>query len=99
MSKFVRWSLVDFYERNSRYRLHDLARIFAAKSLQKEDGEAVHAMALQRYFLRYLNVLSKAHDFYEKGGDDIILGLEILDRELANIQFGQAWVEKNAKKM
>ena len=48
LSKLVRWSLVDFYERNSRYRLHDLARIFAAKSLLKEDGEAVHAVALQR---------------------------------------------------
>ena len=97
LSKLVRWSLVDFYERSSRYRLHDLARIFAEKSLLKEDGDAARAAALHRYFIRYLAVLSKAHDLYEKGGDSVALGLEILDRELANIQAGQAWVEKNAK--
>jgi len=97
LSKLVRWSLVDFYERNNRYRLHDLARIFAAKSLLKEDGEAVRSAAMKRYFVRYLNVLTKAQDLYEKGGNNIILGLEILDRELSNIQAGQAWIEKIAK--
>ena len=99
LSKLVRWSLVDFHENNDRYRLHDLARIFADKRLQKEDGEALHAMALQRYFVRYLNVLSKAHDLYEKGGDNIILGLKILDRELPNIQAGQHGSKKMPKKM
>jgi tetratricopeptide (TPR) repeat protein len=97
LSKFVRWSLVDFNEHNSRYCLHDLTRIFSAKNLLKEEGEAAYAAALQRYFIRYLNVLSKASELYERGEDNISLGLEILDRELANIQAGQAWAEKNAK--
>jgi len=97
LSKLVRWSLVDFYEHNNRYLLHDLARIFAAKSLLKEDGDAVRSAAMKRYFVRYLNVLTKAQDLYEKGGNNIILGLEILDRELSNIQAGQAWIEKIAK--
>ena len=97
LSKLVRWSLVDFYERESRYRLHDLTRIFAAKSLLEEEGETARSTALHRYFVRYLSVLLKAHDLYEKGGESTALGLEILDRELDNIQAGLAWAERNAK--
>ena len=97
LSKLVRWSLVDFQERKKRYLLHDLTRIFAYKRLLEEDGMAVHDMAQQRHFTRYLNILSQANDLYRRGGDKIILGLNILDGEWANIQAGQTWVEKNAK--
>lgn len=93
MSDLVKWSLVDFFYPESseygRYRLHDLARIFA--ELRLKPDELIDAQ--QRHANYYLKVLSDADDLYEEGGENILAGLDIFDREWANIKSGQAWTE------
>src|SRR5262249_47891775 len=87
LSELVRRSLALYEEKTGRYRLHDLARLFAGSRLseaeREEDG--------RRHAAHYRMVLAGAHDLYLKDGDGVTRGLELFDREWANIEAGQAW--------
>jgi tetratricopeptide (TPR) repeat protein len=93
LSDLVKWSLVDFIRHldsgEGRYRLHDLARIFAESRLESKENDD----ARQRHTKHYLKVLSDADDLYQKGRENILAGLMLFDREWANITEGQAWAE------
>jgi tetratricopeptide (TPR) repeat protein len=93
LSDLVRWSLVDFAaipdSENGRYRLHDLARLFAESCL----GGDELADAQQKHAKYYSKVLSQTDNLYQKGGMDLLAGLKLFDREWANIKIGQAWVK------
>ena len=93
LSDLVKWCLVDFSRPvdygEGRYRLHDLARLFAESRLESRDVED----AKQSYAKHYLKVLTDAEKLYDKGGKNILEGLMLFDREWANIKEGQAWAE------
>jgi tetratricopeptide (TPR) repeat protein len=93
LSDLVKWSLVNFICSvdlgEGRYRLHDLACIFAESRLESKE----HDDAKQRLIKHYLKVLSDAEKLYDKGGKNIREGLMLFDREWANIKEGQAWAE------
>ena len=94
LSDLVKWSLLDFIRSadsvKGRYRLHDLARIFAESRLEPTE----HHDAKQRHTKHYLKVLSESEKLYDKGGNNHILeGLILFDKEWENIRTGQAWVE------
>jgi tetratricopeptide (TPR) repeat protein/predicted phosphodiesterase len=93
LNDLVRWSLVDFAaipdSEEGRYKLHDLARLFAESCL---DGDEL-ADAQQKHAKYYSKVLSQAENFYEKGGTNLLAGLKLFDREWANIKIGQARVK------
>lgn len=88
LSNLVRWSLVLFDANTKRYRLHDLARLFAKSKLTVEelqDGQKRHAT-------HYLDVLRAADELYLEGGDALALGLVLFDLEWSNITAGHAWI-------
>jgi tetratricopeptide (TPR) repeat protein/predicted phosphodiesterase len=93
LSDLVRWSLVDFVpipnSEDGRYRLHDLARLFAESCL--EPGELVDAQ--QKHAKYYSKVLSQAENLYKTGEENLLAGLKLFDSEWANIKVGQAWVK------
>ena len=93
LSDLVRWSLVDFApipdSEDGRYKLHDLARLFAESCLERDEL----ADAQQKHAKYYSKVLSQAENLYEKGGTNLLAGLKLFDREWANIKVGQAWVK------
>jgi tetratricopeptide (TPR) repeat protein/predicted phosphodiesterase len=93
LSDLVRWSLVDFAEvpdsGEGRYKLHDLARLFAESCLDQEEL----ADAQQKHAKHYSKILSQADNLYEEGGTSILAGLNFLDREWANFKVGQAWIK------
>jgi tetratricopeptide (TPR) repeat protein/predicted phosphodiesterase len=94
LSNLVNWSLVTFIpsadpEKEGRYKLHDLARIFACSHLDSSQC----ADAQYRHSKHYLKVLSEADNLYAKGGRDILPGLQLFDKEWVNIKAGQAWAE------
>jgi tetratricopeptide (TPR) repeat protein len=93
LSDLVRWSLVDFAavpdSEDGRYKLHDLARLFAESRLERDEL----ADAQQKHAKYYSKVLSQADNLYEKGGTNVLAGLKLFDREWANIKVGQAWVK------
>jgi tetratricopeptide (TPR) repeat protein len=93
LSDLVKWSLVDFIRPVDfgvgRYRLHDLARLFAESRLESKERDD----AKQRHTKHYLKVLSDTEKLYNEGGKNILAGLMLFDREWANIKEGQAWAE------
>jgi tetratricopeptide (TPR) repeat protein len=88
LSDLVRRSLVLYDESTKRYRLHDLARLFADAKLGTEE----RAVGQKRFATHYRDVLAAANQLYLKGGDSLLRGLGLFDLEWGNIQAGHAWV-------
>ena len=91
LSELVRWSLVEYDSATERCHLHDLVRIFAASRLPA--GEK--STAEERHAEHFKYVLSASGEQYKQGGESILAGLALFDREWANIQAGWAWAERN----
>jgi tetratricopeptide (TPR) repeat protein len=90
LGELLAFNLVEWNETAGRYRLHDLARVFAESRLHeaaRDRGSRLHAQ-------HYQEVLSTANSFYLKGGDDIRCGLALYDLERMNIEAGQAWASE-----
>ena len=88
LSELVPLSLVEFLGAG-RYRLHDLARVFADLRLDNE----IRGSLQMRHAEYYKNVLSKIDELYIKGEKDAIAGRELFDKEWTNIKSGQKWSE------
>ena len=89
LGELIAASMLEWNESVRRYRLHDLARLFAGSRLgieERADGLRLHAT-------HYQTVLKAADDLYLKGGDAIRDGLMVFDLERRNIEAGQAWAE------
>ena len=90
LSDLVKWSLLDFSpSSNGRYKMHDLARLFAESHL----GSDMRTRSLELHCKYYLEVLSEARDIYFKGNENVLHALDLFDRERENILAGQAWAE------
>jgi tetratricopeptide (TPR) repeat protein len=92
LGDLMKWSLVEFSAETGRYRLHDLARLFAEARLA--EAEAGEVGAAQRRFARhYCTVLETCQSLYLEGNEAVLRGLALFDQEWSNIQSGQAWAE------
>ena len=85
-------SLVEWNETSDRYRLHDLARLFADAKLSAEE----RAVGQKRFATHYKDVLAAAKKLYLEGGESLLRGLALFDLEWGNIQAGHAWVAAQA---
>jgi tetratricopeptide (TPR) repeat protein len=92
LGELMATSLVEWNETSGRYRLHDLARLFADAKLSAEE----RAVGQKRFATHYKVVLATADDLYKKGGESLLHGLALLDLEWGNIQAGHAWVAARA---
>src|SRR5215204_2650063 len=81
-------SLVEWNETSDRYRLHDLAQLFADEKLSAEE----RAVVQKRFATHYKDVLAAAKELYKKGGESVLRGLAFFDLEWGNIQAGHASV-------
>ena len=88
LSDLVRHSLVFYDEGTKRYRLHDLARLFAKTKLSAEE----RADGQKRFAMHYRDVLATTNELYMEGGESLLRGLALFDREWSNIQAGHAWL-------
>jgi tetratricopeptide (TPR) repeat protein len=94
LSELLRWSLVDFKSQNrdyGRYRVHDLARLFA---FARQPDESRAAIA-ERHASYFRDLLAAADNLYLQGAEAVQAGLALFDREGANIMAGHAWSCKN----
>lgn len=87
LSELVRDSLVEWDQESKRHCLHDLARLFAASCLEEAD----RTDGQRRYAEYYAIVLDAADALYLEGGESLLRGLALVDREWENIQTGQSW--------
>jgi tetratricopeptide (TPR) repeat protein len=72
-----------------RYRLHDLYRDLARLSWSDEEK----AEAGERHALYFMSVLEEANQLYMSGHANVLLGLQLFDRERVNIESGFAWAK------
>jgi len=92
LSDLVRHSLVLYDKSTKRYRLHDLARLFADSKLSTEE----RAPGQKRFATHYKDVLAVAKEQYKEGGESLLRGLALFDLEWGNIQEGHGWVAAQA---
>jgi tetratricopeptide (TPR) repeat protein len=92
LGDLLKYSLLDWAADTQRYRLHDLARLFADSRLSDDEK---HATRL-RHATHYLTVLRECDVFYLKGGDAIKSGLVLFDVERRNIEAGQEWANRHS---
>jgi tetratricopeptide (TPR) repeat protein len=87
LSELLRRNLVIYNEDTQRYRLHDLARLFAVSRMSEDEGHATRMY----HSAHYLTVLGECDDLYLKGGEAIKSGMALFDAERRNIEAGQEW--------
>jgi tetratricopeptide (TPR) repeat protein len=91
LSQLVLPSLVQFDSSKKRYRLHDLAKVFANSRLTEKERYVTQ----KRYASHYARVLRASRELYEQGGNSILQGLALFDLERVNIETGQTWAVAN----
>ena len=92
LGELIAVSLVEWNETSERYRLHDLARLFANAKLSGEE----RAAAQKRFAIHYRILLAATNQVYLEGGESLLRALEVFDLEWGNIQTGHAWVATHA---
>ncbi len=92
LGELIKYSLLEWDETTARYRLHDLARLFADAHL----GEVERHAGRMRHASHYLKVLGDADNLYLKGDEALKRGLVLFDLEWPNIQVGRAWAEEHS---
>lgn len=92
LSDLLRRNLVLYNTETARYRLHDLARLFADSRLSDDERNAGQA----RHAMHYFTVLALAGSLYHEGGEAFMRGLALFDSEWTNIQNGQSWAAGHA---
>jgi tetratricopeptide (TPR) repeat protein len=93
LGALLAYSLVQWDPERQRYRLHDLARLYAGSRLPNHERTA----AQQRHAQHFRDVLGVANQLYLEGGDKLMQGLALFDQEWGNIQAGQAWVAEHSE--
>jgi tetratricopeptide (TPR) repeat protein len=93
LSDLLRESLLGWDEEAKRYRLHDLARVYALEKL----GEEECAAAERRHAVHFVGIAGTADALYKKGSASVAAGLGLFDREWQNIAAGQAWAAGRAE--
>ena len=84
-------SLVLYDAKAERFRLHDLMRELAREGWGEEEAYN----AAKRHAAHYLNVAARADNTYKNGGQGVLDGLRLFDRERAHIEVGQAWAAEH----
>ena len=92
LGELMATSMVDWNETSDRYRLHDLARLFADAKLRTEE----RTVGQKRFATHYRNVLAATKNLYKEGSESLLHGLALFDLEWGNIQAGHAWVAAHA---
>jgi tetratricopeptide (TPR) repeat protein len=92
LSDLLRYSMLEWNPMTERYRLHDLAQIFADSRLSEDERGATR----RRYVKYYADVIGRAGELYRRGGDSLLEGLALYDLERHNLKAAQAWAVKHA---
>ena len=92
LSELLRRNLALYNADTHRYRLHDLARLFADSRLSETERSA----GRMRHAEQYLRVLAACNELYLRGGEAIKDGLALFDAERRNVEAGQEWAYRHS---
>jgi tetratricopeptide (TPR) repeat protein len=90
-------SLVSYDRDSGRYLQHDLVRLAAGGELETRGEQEVEAARL-RLARHYEGVARAAKELYKQGGEAVLQGLALFDREWPHIRAGQSWAAARAGK-
>jgi len=79
-------------EHQGRYRLHDLARLYADSRMNETERYNVQ----KRHATHYAEVFGRCNQLFLHGGADLKSGLSLFETEQPNIQAGQKWAQQQA---
>ncbi len=93
LSVLLACNMLQWSESPAQYRLHDLLRLWA--SAQCSDDER---RSIQQKLAEYAaTVLARANEMFLRGGESLRKGLDVYDKERANIEAGWGWACANAE--
>ncbi|MDX2041261.1 MAG: tetratricopeptide repeat protein [Acidobacteriota bacterium] len=87
LSELVRFSLLDWLDAEQRYTMHDLARDYTDSFLTDDEREELKLNHAQHF----CRVLAEAKALYKAGGEQVVKGMALFDRERTHIETGQFW--------
>ena len=90
LGSLLQWSLVQWNDEASRYRLHDLVRLIS----ERRSSPDVLTQAQRRHATYYAGLLQKMNDQYLEGGAAVVESLSWFDAERENIDAGFAWAQR-----
>ncbi len=92
LGEMLGFSMLDWDEQTKRYRLHDLAQLFADKRLESQE----RSTAKYRHAVHYERVSRTAYDvIVSRKSDSVSRGFELLYSDWVNIAAGQSWAAGN----
>lgn len=90
LGRFVSRSMLD-REGVERYKLHDLAADYARARLAEHAGDALTALHLA-HARHCVRIATEAEAAYNEGGEALLRGLALFDRERAHMENAFAWL-------
>jgi tetratricopeptide (TPR) repeat protein len=84
-----RRSLLEYDTAHQRWGLHDLVRVFALERLMEANEEPTVRL---RYTEHVIRIIHEADQHYEAGGDGVLVGLSLFDRERAHLDTVRVWL-------
>jgi tetratricopeptide (TPR) repeat protein len=92
LSILLKYSLLEYDSLKARYKLHDLVRLFAHARVTAEERDGYY----RGHAEHFVSVAALASQLFLRGGEGILRGLGLIDREWSNIQAGQSWAAARA---
>jgi hypothetical protein len=90
----LRLSLLEWNRETQRFELHDLLREFAHNQSKAEELDA----AKRRHAEHFMCVAVRAAELYLKGGENVVAGLALFDRERGHLEAAFDWLESRRDK-
>jgi tetratricopeptide (TPR) repeat protein len=90
----LRLSLLEWNPETQRFELHDLLREFARNHAKAEELKAPK----RRHAEHFIRVASRAQTLYEKGGENVLAGLALFDRERGHLEAAFDWLDSRRDK-
>lgn len=87
LSELVRYSLLEYNIETGRYKLHDLARVFANSRL----SDAELTVVQRRHAVHYVDLVVAADALYQQNSENMLLGLNLIEMEWLNIRVSLNW--------
>jgi tetratricopeptide (TPR) repeat protein len=90
----LRLSLLEWNREARRFEVHDLLREFARNQAKAEELDA----AKRRHAEHFIRVAGRADELFLKGGENVLAGLALFDRERGHLEAAFDWLESRADK-
>ena len=94
LDQLLQFSLLEWSPETQRFELHDLLRDFAGNQAKPGELDA----ATQRHAKHFIRVGRRTTELFLKGGENVLAGLALFDREWGHLEAAFDWLESRGDK-